>query len=69
MHATLISVSDPCIALLRVNAYDFDRGQAHFYEKIKKYDLKNVSGSVYIEDRIPEVVDVIKLDFEGFDYY
>lgn len=69
IHETLISVSHPCIVLLRVNAYDFERSQKYFYEKIKNYDLKTVSGSVYIEDRIPEVVDVIKLDFEGFDYY
>ena len=69
IHDTLTSISFPCIVLLRVNVYDFCKACTTLYEKTKTDDMSKLSGSVYIEDQIPQIIDVLRLDFEGFEYY
>lgn len=69
IHDTLQNISIPCIIIVRVNADSFERSNTRLYDILKCKKQEYICGSVYIEDTLPEVVDIIDLNtYSGIDF-
>lgn len=71
IHETLQQISYPCIIILRVDIPTFCNSELHsLFARLKKTkDSKKIFGSLYIENTVPEVVDIIDLNiYDGIDF-
>lgn len=71
IHETLQAISYPCIIVIRMSISTFCNADGYIlFERLKQArDKTKISGSLYIEQTLPEVVDIIDLNiFDGIDF-
>ena len=70
IHETLQKISYPCLVLLRIDIDTFINSQfGCLYEKFKAKKTETISGSLYIQNVLPEVVDIIDLSvYDGLSF-
>lgn len=70
IHETLQKISYPCLVLLRIDIDTFINSQfGCLYEKFKAKKTEIISGSLYIQNALPEVVDIIDLSvYDGLSF-
>lgn len=71
IHETLQAISCPCIIVIRMSVSTFRNADYYsLFERLKQSrNRTEIAGSLYIEETLPEVVDIIDLNiFDGIDF-
>lgn len=71
IHETLLKISFPCILVLRVDIATFYEAELYsLFDRVKEHRKKEeISGSLYIENVLPELVEIIDLNtYDGIDF-
>lgn len=70
IHETLQEISYPCIIVVRMHISTFCSARNTLFERLEQsHDKTKIAGSAYIEQTLPEVVDIIDLNmYDGIDF-